>query len=145
MRKFWAMKTFQEWWSIFNSEAVVGIDQDALDRDYNSYSDAEIHELISSGEYTEYIDRIFREFCKWMQVGDLIIVGTGQVTDFKASGIVRIAGDYYFEQHHVPRYLRRIEVLKAFDIPRSMIRFSRTSRLELIDENAFYEAILSLL
>jgi hypothetical protein len=80
-----------------------------------------------------------------MQVGDFVIVGTGQVTDFNISGIARVIGNYYFDQNNEPRHLRNVEILKAFNNPRPMRRFSRTSRLELIDENDFHESIISLL
>jgi predicted RNA-binding protein with PUA-like domain len=145
MKKFWAMKTFQGWWATFNANGVVGIDQDGVDQDYTTYSDAAIAGLLSGDGYSEYIDRVFREFCKWMEVGDLVIIGTGKVAKFYISGIVRITSDYYFDPKSEPRHLRRVEILKAFDNPPEMQRFLRTSRLELIDENDFHESIISLL
>jgi hypothetical protein len=64
MGKFWAMKTFQAWWVTFNTNSVVGIDQEGIDQDYMTYSDAAIRGLLAGGGYTEYIDRVFREFCR---------------------------------------------------------------------------------
>jgi hypothetical protein len=146
MRKYWAMKTFMDWATIFNSQNVIGIDQEGIDQDYTLYTDAKINHLITSNVgVTEYIDRVFRDFCKWMQIGDLIIIGTGQVAQFSVSAIARVSGVYRFNQSNTPRHLRDVDILRVLPNPKPMQRFSRTSRLELIDEGDFYEAIISML
>lgn len=146
MRKYWAMKTFVEWWNTFNQNNVIGIDQEGVDRDYMTYTDTDINGLITSNiGVTEYIDRVFREFCKWMQVGDLVIIGTGHMTQFNVSGIVRIADQYRFDSTAEPRHLRNVKILRSLNPSRPMQRFSRTSRLELIDESDFYEAIIMMI
>lgn len=147
MTKYWVMKTFQEWWGNFQNHQVIGIDEEGVDRDYLSMAPADIQSLISNKQvkFGEYQNRVFEEFCKWMQIDDLVIIGTGQTTDFNISGIVRVSGKYRFNQSIVPRHIRDVEILKIFDAPVSMRRFMRTPRLERIDEADFHQSIISLL
>jgi hypothetical protein len=145
MTQYWSMKTFAGWWTLFREENIVGIDQEGVDADYQSMSDEDVQQLLTTNQgYTEYIDRVFREFSKWMQGGDLIIIGTGQVAAFNLAGVARVRGNYFFDAGRTPRHLREVEFLAIPQVPRPMQRFSRTSRLELIHETDFYEAILSI-
>ena len=146
MRKYWAMKTFVEWWRIFQTHNRIGIDQDGVDQDYTTMSDLIISNLLQAGiGYSEYIDRLFREFCKWMQVGDLVIIGVGSVAQFNTAGIARVSGGYEFDQNFTPRHFRQVEILKTLDPSVPAQRFLRTSRLELINEDDFYEALIELI
>jgi hypothetical protein len=144
MTQYWSMKTFAEWWTVFREGNVVGIDQDGVDADYQSMSDEDVQRLLTNEGYTEFIDRVFREFSKWMQRDDLIIIGTGQTTVFNLAGVARVRGNYFFNGARTPRHLREVEFLAIPQAPRTMQRFARTSRLELIHEADFHEAILSL-
>ena len=66
MHRFWAMKTYLEWWNTFNVDSVIGIDQACVKQDYTSLSDAAITRMLRSPNvhYTEYIDRAFRGFSR---------------------------------------------------------------------------------
>jgi hypothetical protein len=129
----------------FQRQNVVGIDEEGVNADYQSMSETDLQRLLTNpGEYTEYKDRVFREFSKWMQRDDLIIIGTGQTTAFNLAGVARVRGDYFFDVAREPRHLREVEFLAIPQAPRAMQRFARTSRLELIHEADFHEAILSL-
>lgn len=66
MTQYWAMKTFVEWWNVFRAGNFIGIDQNGVDQDYRALSDAQIQQLLTNQSlaYTEYIDRVFREFSK---------------------------------------------------------------------------------
>ena len=147
MNKYWVMKTFQDWWTAFRQDNVIGIDEEGVDNDYLSFSSEDIANLLNdnSNSFNDYKDRVFKEFCKWMQVGDYVIIGTGQTTTFNISGIARVIEDYRFDGNMEPRHIREVEILKVFQNPISMQRFIRTPRLELIDEEDFHEAIISLL
>lgn len=146
MRKYWAMKTFTDWWKRFQTQNIIGIDQEGVDQDYTTLNDFNISTLLQAGVgYSEYIDRIFREFCKWMHVGDLVIVGVGPTAQFNTAGIVRVSGGYAFDQNFTPRHFRPVEILKTLDPPVPTQRFLRTSRLELINEDDFYEALVGLI
>jgi hypothetical protein len=149
MTQYWSMKTFVEWWNIFRADNVIGIDQEGVNADYRTLADAQIQQLLTNttlaDSYTEYKDRVFREFCKWMHVGDLVVIGTGPTTTFNLAGVARVTGDYYYNGLHDPKHLRAVEFLAIPATPRPMQRFSRTSRLELIHETDFHEAICSLI
>jgi len=147
MKKYWVMKTFQEWWINFQRDNVIGIDESGVDQDYLGISQNQIDQLLqdTNNNFNEYQNRVFKEFCKWMQTGDLVIIGTGQTTTFNISGIVRVVGNYRFDSSSEPRHIRNVEILKVFQNPLSMLRFIRTPRLELIDEEDFHDAIISLL
>jgi hypothetical protein len=77
MAQYWGMKTFVEWSNVFRQENVVGIDQEGVDANYLSMSDAQVQQLLTNqAGHTEFVDRVFREFPKWMRKDDLIIIGT---------------------------------------------------------------------
>jgi len=80
-----------------------------------------------------------------MAVGDMVVVGVGPVTQFNSAGIVRITGDYRFDSSFTPHHRRPVEILKAFDKPVPSQRFSRASRLELIPEEDFFDALISFI
>ena len=147
MKKYWVMKTFQSWWTTFQQDSIIGIDEDGVDNDYLALSNEDILHLLNddSNNFNDYQNRVFKEFCKWMQVDDFVIIGTGQTTAFNISGVIRVKGNYRFDSNIEPRHIRDVEILKVFPSPIPMQRFIRTPRLELIDEEDFHEAIISLL
>lgn len=147
MKKYWVMKTFQSWWTTFQSKNIIGIDEDGIDSDYLALSRSDVDAILkdTSNNCKDFQNRVFQEFCKWMQVDDLVIIGTGQTTTFNISGIVRVKSSYYFDANLEPRHIRDVEILKVFNPPLPMLRFSRTPRLEMIDEADFHEAVISLL
>lgn len=144
LKRYWAMKTFKEWSSIFIADEIIGIDQDVLNNDYRQYDQTTLTGLINAG-LSESIERTFRQFCNWMRQEDLVIIGTGQQTKFNISGIVQVTGDYQFAQNREPRHFRKVKLLKVFTNPQPLQRFARVARLELIDEIDFHESIISLL
>jgi len=148
MTQYWSMKTFQNWWDVFNSDSLIGIDQDGVNADYRTLSNEQIQQLYSddclSDSYTEYIDRIFREFSNMMEIGDYVIVGTGRVASFNVNGIARITGDYFYDQASVPRHIRTVDFLATFSNAVPMQIFARSSRLEPIHETDFIQAVISL-
>ena len=147
MKKYWAMKTFPEWWATFQRESIIGIDEEGVDVDYSSLTQKGVDQLLTArnNKFGEYQNRVFQQFSRWMQVDDYAIIGTGQTTTFNISGIVRVAGHYQFKKASEPRHIRRVEILKVFSQPRPMLRFMSAQRLELIDEADFHESIVSLL
>ena len=147
MKKYWVMKTFQEWWGSFQNTHFIGIDEEGIDSNYLHLSQSEIEALLADGSnnFNDYQNRVFKEFCKWMQVDDFIIIGTGQTTAFNISGIARVTSAYRFDSSYQPRHIRNVELLKVIAPPRPMQQFIRTPRLELIDEADFHEAVISLI
>lgn len=149
MTQYWCMKTFAQWADDFYDKSFIGIDQEGVGKDYRKCTDVEIKALLENStledRYTDYKDRVFREFCVWMQVGDIVLIGTGPTTVFNLYAVVRVASDYFFDGAATPRHQRKIKFLSSPTSPRSMQRFARTSRLELIHETDFQEAVLSLI
>jgi hypothetical protein len=144
MRRYWAMKTFKEWHCTFLNKDIIGIDQDGVDANYLSLSQAQITVLIEDG-LSEAIERNFRQFTKWMNVGDYILIGTGQTTKFNISAIAKVTENYDYNSNISPRHFRCVEFVKVFSEPKPLQRFSRVARLELIDEIDFHESIISLI
>ena len=146
MTQYWSMKTFAGWWDEFRTYNIIGVDQEGVDICYRTLSDAQIQSRINADKFSEYVDRTFREFAQWMQIGDLVLVGTGPTTKFNLAGVAKVTGDYCFDANRaVPRHLRTVKFLAQPLLPQPMQRFARTSRLELIHETDFYEATLSLI
>lgn len=147
MKKYWVMKAFQGWWASFQSEELIGIDESGVDGDYLGLSNDEIGRLLENQDnnFNDYQNRVFQQFCQWMQVDDFVLIGTGQTTTFNLSGIVRVSGSYKFRDNPEPRHYRPVEILKVFERPRLMQRFIRTPRLERVDESDFHESIISLI
>ncbi|MDY0361043.1 MAG: hypothetical protein RBR08_06305 [Desulforegulaceae bacterium] len=147
MKKYWVMKTFQDWWATFQQSSIIGIDENGVDQNYLELTRDEVDNLYDDANlnFNDYQNRVFKEFCKWMQIDDFVIIGTGQTTAFNISGIVRVTGDYHFDSTIKPRHIRSVELLRVFEAPLPMQRFIRTPRLELIDEEDFHEAIISLI
>lgn len=147
MKKYWVMKTFQDWWTTFQINNVIGIDEGGVDQNYLSMTQAQVAQLLqdTNNNFNDYQNRVFKEFCRWMQIGDFVIIGTGQTTTFNISGIIRVIGDYRFDPNSEPRHIREVEILKVFSVPIPMLRFIRTPRLELIDEEDFHDSIISML
>ncbi|MEW6025845.1 MAG: hypothetical protein AB1599_00920 [Planctomycetota bacterium] len=139
------MKTFNEWWDIFRNRNIIGIDEDIINYDYNSLTNEQIRRLVGRNNYTEVIDKAFRQFCLWMQKGDIVMVGIGQTTRFNIAGIFVVTGDYIFQEGPNPRHIRKIKSIKMFPTPRPLQRFGRASRLELIDESDFIESVIDLI
>lgn len=100
MKKFWAMKTYQEWWGYFQNEHYIGIDEEGIDQNYLDLTFDQIQSLINDPDikFKDWTDRVFKEFCKWMQLDDYVIIGTGPMAEFNISGIVKIKSDYRFEE-----------------------------------------------
>lgn len=147
MTQYWSMKTYSGWWDVFRTDNVIGVDEEgAVDTCYRTLSDAQIQSQINTNAMSEYVDRTFREFVHWMQIGDLILVGVGQTTKFNLAAVGKVTGDYCFDANRpAPRHFRTVKFLAEPLLPKPMQRFARTSRLELIHETDFHEAILSLI
>ncbi|KJS15753.1 MAG: hypothetical protein VR69_12105 [Peptococcaceae bacterium BRH_c4b] len=146
MRNYWVMKTFKDWWTIFVSSKIVGIDEDGIDDNYLTITNGDLDYATTNLGINDEKDRFFRNFCKWMQIGDYIIIGTGKQTEFNVVGIVRVISDYIFDANAVPRHYRSVEFLKTKDYPGiEMNRFKRASLIEHITEQDFVEAISSLI
>ena len=57
--------------------------------------------------------------------------------------IARIIGGYQFDSQHKPyRHFRQIEILKVFNTPISIDKWSQVQRLELVDDNDFIVTLL---
>jgi predicted Mrr-cat superfamily restriction endonuclease len=79
--------------------------------------------------------RNFKQFAYDMKIGDLVVIGVGQMTKFNIHSIVKVVGEYEYKNvgGH-PRHYRRIELV---DLPSSPIpyeEFNRLSRLEYLSK-----------
>jgi hypothetical protein len=73
-------------------------------------------------------------------------VGVDQTTTFKMKLIARITGDYYFDPNHpLYRHIRKVEIMKIFDEPINIEKWSQTQRIELIDDNDFIDTLVRVL
>ncbi|WP_027408445.1 hypothetical protein [Anoxybacteroides tepidamans] len=140
MANYWVMKTFKDWADSFIHNSEIGMDEEGVNQNYNQYP----HNQLPLNN--ERILRRFNQFCKWVQQGDYVIVGVGQTTAFKMKLIARITGDYYFDPNHRPyRHIRKVEIMKVFDEPINVEKWSQTQRIELIDDNDFIDTFVRVL
>jgi predicted Mrr-cat superfamily restriction endonuclease len=94
----------------------------------------------------ERILRRFNQFCRWAKRGDYVIVGIGKATTFRMKFIARITGDYVFEPNHpLYRHIRKVEIMKIFDEPVLVEKWSQAQRIELIDDNDFIDTVVRVL
>lgn len=138
MSTYWAMKTFENWANYFIQNSEFGIDEDGVDSDYRSYQQNNCP--ISNPR----IERRFKQFCKWANIGDYVAIGIGQTTTFNIKLIGRIVSEYQFDQHktNAPRHFRKIEIMRVFDPPISVEKWGQVQRMELIDHNDFLDTLI---
>lgn len=133
--KFWGMKTFKSWAKDFVTNKIIGIDQTGVDDFIGNYSDDEIDDLITDGYMSRAILRNFKQFAYDMKIGDLVVIGVGQMTKFNIHSIVKIVGEY--ERKEVggyPRHYRKIEPITILPQPILYEEYNRLSRLEYLSK-----------
>lgn len=147
MANFWAMKTFKDWWeNEFITNQLIGIDEEGIDNDYLKFTEKNIDAVIDAKICNEEMDRFFRNFCRYMNIGDYILIGSSKAVQFNLVGIARVKSDYYFNKKKEPRHCREVEFLKKLEYPGLPIaKLKRTVRLEYISEQDFIETIASLI
>jgi hypothetical protein len=140
MSKFWVMKTFMEWADLFVVNGEIGIDEKDADKDWTGYTRGNLSACLTNPR----IARRFDQFCKWMNVGDYLIVGVGQKIQFGMKTIGRISGPYRFDSSHQPyRHYRSIEVLRVFESPVPIDKWSQIQRIERVDLDDFIDTLVN--
>lgn len=139
MSNFWAMKTFKEWSNAFVINCEIGFDEDGVDNKFTSYDINQLPSVLTNPRLV----RRFDQFCKWAKIGDYVIVGIGQTTQFNMRLIGRITGDYEFDDQHLPyRHFRKIEIMKVFNEPILIEKWGQVQRIELVDDNDFIDTLV---
>lgn len=137
MASYWAMKTFKDWSSDFINQGEIGIDESEINKNFNNCTHTDLAGVKPS------LVRKFNEFCKWMNVGDYVIIGEGQMVHFNIKIICRVTGDYMYDpMHQSYRHFRKIEVLKTFDEPVAIEKWKQVTRIERVDENDFIDTLI---
>jgi hypothetical protein len=137
---YWLMKTFKDWADSFVHHSEIGFDEEGVDQDFTQYS------YNQPPLRNERILRRFNQFCRWAKRGDYVIVGIGKATTFRMKFIARITGDYVFEPNHpLYRHIRKVEIMKIFDEPVLVEKWSQAQRIELIDDNDFIDTVVRVL
>lgn len=137
MKTYWAMKTFLEWENFFQSNSYIGIDQEGVDKNFLEYSTVEVDELVEEEVFSSAsIARNFRQFCRYMQVGDHVVVGTGAQGKFNVTLFVEIIGVYEYipsnRKDQLPAHVRKVRVIKRLDNPVPYPELLRVPRLEVL-------------
>lgn len=139
MSNFWAMKTFKDWANTFVTNSEIGFDEDGVNRDYTSYNIQQLPTVLDNPRLV----RRFDQFCKWVKIGDYVIVGVGQTTQFNVRIIGRVTGEYVFDSQHNPyRHYRKIEIMKVFNEPKLIEKWGQVQRIELVDDNDFIDTLV---
>jgi hypothetical protein len=139
MPNYWAMKTFKDWANAFQNISEIGIDEQGVDQDYTTYDIQNLPSILSNPR----LIRRFDQFCKWAKIGDYVIVGVGQTTQFNMQIIGRITGGYEFDsQHNLYRHFRSIEIMKIFNNPIPVEKWGQMQRVELVDDNDFIDTLV---
>lgn len=138
MNNYWAMKTFSEWADIFIQQDIIGIDEEGVNADYRNYQQN------NCPIKNPRIERRFKQFCKWLKIGDYVAVGIGQQTHFNLKMIARVISDYEFDSTIIkaPRHFRKIEILRLFPDPIAVEKWSQFQRLEFVDSNDFLDTLI---
>jgi predicted Mrr-cat superfamily restriction endonuclease len=135
---YWVMKTYKDWADSFIFNEEVGFDEDGVDQNYKDYT--KDNPPIDN----ERLLRRFNQFCKWVKIGDYVIVGTGPIGKFNIKLIGRITGEYNFDADKTPyRHTRKIEIMKIFDTEIGVEKWSQAQRIELIDDNDFIDTLVN--
>lgn len=139
MSNFWAMITFKDWANAFVSNREIGFDEKGVDNDYTTYNIQQLPSVLDNPGLV----RRFDQFCKWIKIGDYVIVGVGQTTQYNMWLIGRIIGHYEFNCQHKPyRHYRKIEVMKVFSEPIQIEKWGQVQRIELVDDNDFIDTLV---
>jgi len=139
MSKFWAIQTDKVWSDLFVANEEVGIDEEDAGIDLAGCTPDSLSACVTNPR----IARRFGQFCKWMNIGDYLIVGVGKQVQFGMKVIARISGPYRFDRcHQSYRHCRRIEVLKVFENPIPIDKWSQIHRLERVDLDDFIDTLV---
>ena len=139
MVNYWAMKTFKDWANLFIKNNEIGLGEEGVDKKYTDYEISEIPSALPNPRK----QRRFDQLCKWVKVGDYIIVGIGRKTEFKMKIIGRVIGEYEFNANHIPYWhYRKIEIMRVFDKPVPVEKWSQMQRIELVDDNDFVDTLI---
>ena len=138
MNNYWAMKTFGDWADIFIQQSIIGIDEEGVDDDYRNYQQN------NCPITNPRVERRFKQFSKWLNIGDYVAVGVGQQTHFNLKMIARVISDYEFDASitNAPRHFRKIEILRLFSDPIPVEKWSQFQRLEFVDNNDFLDTLI---
>ncbi|WP_226536416.1 hypothetical protein [Fictibacillus halophilus] len=141
MSNFWVMKTYKEWAKVFVNNNEIGLDEDGVNNKYTSYNIQQLPSVLDNPRLL----RRFDQFCKWAKIGDYVIVGVGQTTQFNMHIIGRIIGEYEFDNQHSQlrpyRHLRKIEIMKVFEEPIQVEKWGQVQRIELVDANDYIDTL----
>lgn len=137
--KIWIMKTARKYYKRMLKENVVMIDEHGFDKRYDDYSKKEIQSIIeSSGHSVGRVEGFFNRFVYEMSPGDLIIIGTGQVSKFNVSEIAKVKTKYDFNNKYKLRHFREVEFYGLDeDIPFN--KWSWAKRLDEVGEDRLGE------
>lgn len=139
MPNYWAMKTFKDWASVFENRCEIGIDENGADSNYITDSRQNLISALSNPRLL----RRFDQFCKWAEIGDYVIIGTGKTTQFNMQIIGKIKGEYEFDSQYKPyRHFRKIEIIKEFNEPIQIEKWGQVQRIEAIDANDFIDTLV---
>ena len=138
MNNYWAMKTYGEWSDIFIQQNIIGIDEEGIDDDYRNYQQN------NCPITNPRLERRFKQFCKWLNIGDYVAVGTGQQTHFNLKMIARVISDYEFDASitNGARHFRKIDILRLISDPIPVEKWSQFQRLEFVDSNDFMDTLI---
>lgn len=139
------MKTFQEWAERFidgDGDPYVALDEKGVDTNYGEVTEAERRKLFKQLEKKAETNRrwgliktFFDRFYFDMKVGDILVLGVGQVTKFNVYAIVRIKGEAYYtggSSSKESRHRRDVEVLWAGE-PFPVSEWGWARRIEVLD------------
>ncbi|AIW84407.1 hypothetical protein bwei_1762 [Bacillus mycoides] len=138
------MKTYQEWAERFinNDQPFVALDEPGINLDYGKLSNAdktklfkELDENADKKRRWGQIQTFFDRFYVKAMPQDIVVIGTGQMTKFNVSAIVRVTSDAYYidsPDSWDSRHRRDVEVLWSGE-PFQVEKWGWARRLEVLD------------
>lgn len=149
----WLMKTYKSWADQFLKalQPFVAIDEEGINTHYGSLSMeqrdrlfARLQRVGASGIQYGLLKRFFDEFYDCMAQGDIIILGTGQRTQFNTAAVLQVAGPVVYSDGVSPRHRRDVRIIwtgSPFPVPEW--GFSR--RLEHVNSLDRYSELVQVL
>ena len=140
----WLMKTFQDWAQRFmeGDSPYVALDEPGVDLNYGELSEAKksklFKDLDASSEKKRrwgLIRKFFDRFYRNVEVGDVLVLGTGRTTKFHVYAIVEIISDAYYVElptSNASRHRRDVKIL-WMDEPFLVEEWGWARRLEILD------------
>lgn len=117
MANIWLMKTELKYLPQFITQNVVAIDEEGFDLEFHRMTEQQMLTALQQNQrsHPQRIINFFNDFEYEMAVNDIVVIGSGKSSEFKATAIGKITGNYQFDSH--VNGLRHLRSARLTSIP----------------------------